>query len=491
MMPILNEPIADIFQLLQSGSSGLDDQEAQNRLKRYGQNSLEQNLAIGDIEAFGRQFLNPLVIILLVSAILSFFLGGVNGAIIIVIMVLLSVCLQFYHERRSSKAAAELSRQVAVHSSVLRNDRKLEIEITDIVPGDIVYLSAGDIVPGDSRLLEVNNLYVNQALLTGESYPVEKRVSQEAEASALITDMDYALFMGTSITSGIAKAIVVSTGRSTEIGKIAHTLTAKPPQTAFEHGIKDFSIMLLKMIFILVSLIFLMNAFMHKGFFESFLFAVAISVGLTPELLPMIMTINLANGAVRMAHKGVIVKWLGSIQNFGSMDILCSDKTGTLTEGEFKLIGYQDADGYQEDLIFLYAYLNSTMQGGMKNPLDLAIAAAGQPPRAAEFTKIGEVPFDFIRRMLSVIVKNASESIVIVKGAPESVLKHCTHYHQKGEIRPFSTTEVSQINKNFADASAQGYKVIAVAFKMVLPNQCDFSVEDEQDLVFCRYAVFL
>lgn len=489
-MSSLNSTVADIFQELQTGVTGLSEQEAKNRLKSYGLNSLEQTRMDSNLQAFARQFSNPLVIILLISAALSVFLGETSGAVIIVVIVVSSVCLQFYHERRSIKAAAALSKQVAVHASVLRDGAQRDVEISNVVPGDIVFLSAGDIIPGDARILSENSLYVNQASLTGESFPIEKRSSIETESGVLLSEMDYAVFMGSSVTSGMGQAVVVATGRATEIGKIAHLLTAKPPVTDFEHGIHEFSVFLVKLIVILVAVIFLINALMHKGFFESFLFAVAISVGITPELLPMIMTVNMANGAVKMAHKGVIVKWLEAIQNFGSMDILCSDKTGTLTEGEFKLTSYEDVAGKADEKIFVYAYLNSLLQGGMKNPLDLAIIAAGHPEMAAEYVKAGEVPFDFVRRMLSVVVSKKDELLLIVKGAPESVIKRCTLVFQDGQVQLISDETKEQINKQFADASSQGHRVIAVAYKPVLPRALDYSLQDEENLIFAGTISF-
>lgn len=489
-MSMLNLPLSDILRELKTSPEGLREEDAIKRLSRYGLNTLEQKKTTGDIEAFLRQFANPLVLVLLLSAGLSFFLGELRGGVIITTLVLFSVCLQFYHERRSMKAAAELSRRVAVHATLLRGGIKREMELIKVVPGDVVFLSAGDIIPGDCRLLTAKNLYVNQASLTGESFPVEKEAKTESQSAQLPADMNYALFMGSSVTSGMGQAVVVSTGPATEIGKIAHILTAAPPPTDFEHGIKEFSLLLVRMVFILVSVIFLLNAVMQKGFFESFLFAVAISVGLTPELLPMIMTVNLANGAIKMSHKGVIVKWLASIQNFGSMDVLCSDKTGTLTEGELKLVGFRDAAGHQEELIFLYAYLNSNMQSGMKNPLDMAVMAFGQPEKAAKYTKVDEIPFDFVRRRLSIAVRQDEERILIVKGAPEAVFGRCNQYYHGGTIKSFDEDTQAQVKKRFEDESSQGNKVVAIAYKPVGAKQQGFTIDDENDLIFLGTLAF-
>lgn len=489
-MAEINTSIADLLKELQTSYEGLTEQEANSRLVKWGANTLESKRALTDLEAFFRQFLNPLVIVLLICAVLSYFLGENSGAIIITTLVLSSVCLQFYHERRSMKAADELSRRVAVHATVLRDGVKRNVEMANVVPGDVVFLSAGDLIPGDCRLITSKDLYINQASLTGESFPVEKKAAVDSQSAKLLTDMSYAVFMGSSVTSGMGQAVVVTTGTSTEIGKIAHALTSAPPQTDFEHGIKDFSLMLVRMISLLVSVIFLINAVMNKGFFESFLFAVAVSVGLTPELLPMIITINLANGAVAMSHKGVIVKWLAAIQNFGSMDILCSDKTGTLTEGELKLVSYQDSNGNSEKLVYLYAYLNSALQGGMKNPLDLAITAAGLSEEEALYTKIDEIPFDFVRRMLSIVIQRGDEKLLIVKGAPESVFSNCTQYYEKGKVAPFCAEIKDNVIQQFKDESELGRKVIAVAFKQVPFAQDAFTVDDERELIFLGTLAF-
>lgn len=480
----LHNSVDTLFQELQANAGGLTSQEAVARLKQYGPNSFEQGRALSDTEAFLRQFLNPLVLVLLISAGLSYFLGEMRGGIIISVLVLFSVCLQFYHERRSMKAAAALSRRVSVHATVLRDGVKQDVELATVVPGDVVFLSAGDMIPGDARILTEKNLYVNQASLTGESFPVEKRAEQNEMPEATVAEMDYALFTGSSVVSGLAQALVVSTGKSTELGQLAHTLTLAPPPTDFERGIKEFSLMLVKVIFILVSVIFLLNALMNKGFFESFLFAVAISVGLTPELLPMIMTVNLANGAVAMSHKGVIVKQLSSIQNFGSMDVLCSDKTGTLTEGTLKLEGYHDAFGEQEQNVLLYAYLNSTLQDGTKNPLDLAITAIVKPEEAWQFSKVDEVPFDFVRRIVSVAVQFGDTRLLIAKGAPESIFAVCSYCYHQGRVEVFSEAIRQQTHARFETESAKGNKVIAVAYKTVASDCVDFSAEDEKELTF-------
>ncbi|HWR45436.1 magnesium-translocating P-type ATPase [Sporomusa sp.] len=430
-----------------------------------------------------------MVAILLVSAIMSYFLGELNGALIIAVLVVLSVILQFYHEHRSGKAAVALRQQVAVHATALRDGIKQDVPLDKIVPGDIIYLTAGDIVPGDARIITIKDLYVNQASLTGESFPANKEADLGAKPETGLTEMTHAVFMGSNVTSGFATAVIVATGKGTEIGKIANTLTMTPPETEFQRGIREFSLMLMRIIIVLVLIIFFINAFQQHSIFASFLFALAISVGITPELLPMIMTINLANGAVAMSHKGVIVKWLAAIQNFGSMDVLCSDKTGTLTEGEFQMVSCTDYNG-NESQAFLHAYLNSTLQGGMKNPLDLAIAAFRQPEEATEYTKMDEIPFDFVRRMLSVVVDHGDERLLLTKGAPESLLLHCDRYLDGTDVKPLTDDVLQNIQSRFAADSEKGYRVIAMAYKPVDKQQATFEVSDEDGLIFSGFLAF-
>ncbi|MDR3561058.1 MAG: magnesium-translocating P-type ATPase [Negativicutes bacterium] len=488
-MNLLNRPLAEVYKQLGCGEAGLTAAEAARRLAVYGRNVLGQQETAGAIVAFLRLFLNPLVAILLISAVMSYFLGEVNGALIIAVLVVVSVVFQFYHEHRSGAAAAALRQRVAVHATALRDGAKQEIPIEEIVPGDIIYLTAGDIVPGDARIISVKDLYVNQASLTGESFPAEKAADPAARDEAGLTEMTQAVFMGSNVTSGLATAMVTTTGRETEIGKIANTLALTPPETEFQRGIREFSLMLMKVIIVLVLVIFFINAFQKHNLFESFLFALAISVGITPELLPMIMTINLANGAVAMSRKGVIVKWLFAIQNFGSMDVLCSDKTGTLTEGEFRLVSFTDYNG-TESPFFWHAYLNSTLQGGMKNPLDLAVTAFRKPEEAAAYTKVDEIPFDFVRRMLSVVVEGKGERLLITKGAPESLLTRCSRYLDGGDIKPLTAEGLKIIQDRFAADSEKGNRVIAMAYKPVDAKQDKFALADETDLIFSGLLAF-
>lgn len=488
----LNGTLADVLERTQSSPAGLGSEAAVKRLSRFGRNELEAQGEEHILATFLKMFSNPLVLILLTSALLSYFLGEVHGAVIIITLVCLSAVLQFFHEFRSNRAAAALRRRVAVHATALRDGRFQDIILSEIVPGDIVHLSAGDIIPGDARLISAKDLYVNQASVTGESFPVAKRASADDEQQDGLPDMKYAVFMGCSVTSGIGTAVVVATGRDTEIGNIAHSLIKKPPETEFEHGIREFSLMLTRVIVSLVLLIFLVNALLKHNFFESFLFALAVSVGLTPELLPVIMTVTLARGALAMSKKGVIVRQLESIQNFGSMDILCSDKTGTLTEGEFKLVESTHVDGRADPRVLLYAWLNSTLQGGMKNPLDMTIASLPAPESAEGYRKVEELPFDFVRRMMSVIVeKPGTDSVLMItKGAPESILKISTHTMTDNGPVELAGEELARVTALFQEFSSMGYRVIAVACREFPAAKTAFDLNDERDVALLGYLAF-
>jgi Mg2+-importing ATPase len=488
-MITLSSALEEIFHELKVDGQGLSTDEAKRRLSIYGPNVLGGGEAISALRSFLRLFLDPLVAVLLVSAGLSYFLGEARGAVIICVMVVLSVGLQFYHEHRSNKAAADLRRQVAVHATVLRDGARKDVPLAEVVPGDVVFLAAGDIVPGDGRLLSAKDLYVNEASLTGESFPAAKVAATEGHPAEALTDMNYAVFMGSNVTSGLGTAIIVATGAGSQIGQIAHTLTAEPPETEFQRGIREFSLLLMRIIIVLVLAIFFINALLKHNLFESFMFAVAISVGITPELLPMIITINLANGAVAMSRRGVIVKWLAAIQNFGSMDVLCSDKTGTLTEGEMRLVSCSGYSG-DEDRVFLQAYLNSTLQSGIKNPLDETIAAYRQPEAAGDYTKVDEVPFDFVRRLLSVVVAGPDGRLLITKGAPESLLAKCDRYADGLSVRSLDDAAKSELAARFAADSEQGYRVIAVAYRPVDEGQTSFTTADEENLIFSGFLAF-
>ncbi len=358
-----------------SDASGLSEAEARGRLKKFGPNLFRDHQEQPLWLQFLARFKNPLVILLLVASAISAFTGEMTNFVIISIMVLFSVTLDFIQEHRASTAAESLRKTVSVRARIIRDGKTIEIPVTEIVPDDLVLLSAGDMVPADGVVLEAKDLFVKQALLTGESYPVEKHPGMPAADASDLQDATNAVFMGTTVISGSARMRVVKTGTGTAIGAIADSLTHQPPPTSFEIGTHRFGLLIMRLTILLVLFVLLVNAFMHKPWLESFLFAVALAVGLTPELLPMVVSVTLSRGALLMAKKRVIVKHLASIQNLGSMDVLCTDKTGTLTEAKIRLEQHVDPQGKPSQRVLELAYLNSFFETGLKSPLDEAILA--------------------------------------------------------------------------------------------------------------------
>ncbi len=408
-------------------------------------------------------------------------------------MVFLSVSLAYYQENNASKAAELLRAKVATSATVLRDNNKREIILPLIVPGDIICLSAGDIIPADARVIEARDLFVNQSALTGESFPVEKTSAPIKAKEASITEWNNYLFMGTSIVSGSSLALVVRTGGSTEYGKIAQKLVDKVPETEFERGTKQFGFLIMQVTFLLVMFVFMINALLHpdaKGILQALLFAVALAVGLTPELLPMIITINLSKGAQAMSKKGVIVKRLSSIETFGSMNVLCTDKTGTLTENQIKLVLHIDMEGKDDEKVLQYSYLNSRFQTGLKSPLDEAILKH-EDIDISSFKKIDEVPFDFVRRRVSVVVEQERQRFFIAKGAPEEILKVCSYYELEGLISDLSEEARKRIEQKYLDLSAEGLRVLGVASKKLKEEKNVYSINDECAMTFLGFVAFL
>jgi Mg2+-importing ATPase len=370
---LLGLPVDELLARLNTSLSGLSSEEAERRLIIYGYNELAERKRRAAIADFLSHFRSPLVVILLTAGLISGFLGEIVNSIIIFSIVFMSVILDFYQESKAEKAAEMLKEKVAVTATVLRDGAKREVKLSMIVPGDVIYLSAGDIVPADARVIAAKDLFVNQSALTGESFPVEKTSTPLGAEGKALTEWSNCLFMGTSIVSGTATAVVLKTGGRTEYGRIAKRLIEREPETEFERGIKGFSLLIMQVTFLLVIFVFFINALYRRGVLESLLFAVALAVGLTPELLPMIITVNLSKGALAMSRKGVIVKRLASLENFGSMTVLCTDKTGTLTENRIKLVLHVDMEGEDDEKVLLYSFLNSYYQTGLRSPLDEAI----------------------------------------------------------------------------------------------------------------------
>jgi Mg2+-importing ATPase len=441
---------------------------------------------------FLSRFKNPLVIILLVASAVSAFTGDVTSFLIISAIVIMSVTLDFIQERRAGKAAEGLRQSVAIRVQALRDGKSIEIPVATLVPGDVVLLSAGDLIPGDGRVLASKDFFVKQALLTGESYPVEKFSRDLPDAGQDMADAVNSVFMGTSVVSGSATVLICRTGPNTALGEISDTLTTKAPPTSFEQGIQRFGLLIMRFTILLVLFVLLANAYFHRPWLESFLFAVALAVGLTPELLPMVVSVTLARGAMRMALKKVIVKRLESIHNLGSMDVLCTDKTGTLTEARIHLERHVDALGRESSRVLELAYLNSFFETGLRSPIDDAILEHKEIDTAA-WKKIDEVPFDFERRRVSVIVDNGQKRLLVIKGSPEDILHLSTHYEENGEadLKELDEATLARIHKLSDTFANDGFRVLGVAWKQIAATEHHAVIDDETELVFAGFAAFL
>jgi Mg2+-importing ATPase len=408
------------------------------------------------------------------------------------VLVLFSVTLDFVQEYRAGRAAERLRRSVQVHSTVLRDGKAKDVPATQIVPGDVVQLAAGDRVPADGLLLEARDLHVNQALLTGEAFPVDKRAGALPDANADLAAASNALFMGTSVVSGTGELLVYRTGAATAIGQIAHSLTLEPPPTAFEIGIRSFGMLIMRLTVLMVLFVLMVNVASHKPLLESFLFAVALAVGLTPELLPMVVSVTLARGALRMAAKHVIVKRLAAIENLGSMDVLCTDKTGTLTEAKISLERHVNLAGQDSERARSLAYLNSYFETGLRSPLDEAILAHDHLD-VRRWKKVDEAPFDFERRRVSVLIDDGETRLLVVKGAAEDILALSTRFEARADEEPraLDATTRESARQQLDALGAQGLRALGIAFREMPKTHADASVGDETELVFVGFAAFL
>lgn len=497
----LSMPSQSVLDELGSSEQGLTTAEANRRLLLSGPNTIvSQKTRSVLLDALMRS-INPLVGVLVIAAMVSAFIGSVVNSGIIILMIILSVGLDYFQSHRSLLATQRLKSQVATTATVMRDKQWRELPPEQLVCGDIIHLVAGDMIPADALLLTARDLHVQQAALTGESLPVEKEPKNSNQTLENIAESSNGVFSGSSVVSGVATAVVIATGKNTLFGEITKSLALTPPHTEFEKGIIRFGFFISKAIFVLVLFVFVICAYLKHDLMESLLFAVALAVGLTPEFLPMITTVTLAAGATKMARHGVIVKNLASIQNLGSIDILCSDKTGTLTSGEMTLDQYCDTFGKPVERIMLLAYLNSLYETGIQNPLREAILnktninpldaaiLKHDHPSVQLYTKIDEIPFDFERRRASVVVDKNGEHWLIAKGAPEYVLSVCTHFEVDGQSRLLSQEDRIRSAKLFQSLSEQGYRVLSVAYRK-MTQQSAYSAHDEVDLTLSGFLAF-
>jgi Mg2+-importing ATPase len=472
-----------------TGIQGLDTEEARRRLEATGPNAIQTKEQVTALDLFLNQFKSPIVLILLLATVVSFFVRDVADALIILMIVLGSAGLSFAQEYSASNAAAALRAQVTARTSALRDGELQDIPVEEIVPGDIVQLSAGSLVPADGVLIEANEFFINQAVLTGETFPVEKKPGR-VSAQAGLVERTNTVFMGTNVRSGSGRALVVHTGRATAFGQIADRLTLRPPETEFERGLRRLGYLLTEVMLVLVLGIFAINVFFQKPILDSLLFSIALAVGLTPQLLPAIVNITLSRGSQAMAKEGVIVRRLSAIENFGSMDVLCTDKTGTLTIGVVRVDGALDVGGRPSQEVFRWAYLNAHYQTGLVNPLDEAILAH-ETLDLEETTKVDEIPYDFIRKRLSVVIRErpGSDLVLISKGALDNILAVCTSAWLGAEVSPLDASLKTEITERFGTWSGQGYRVLGVAFKEMAEKPA-YGRDDEAGLVFAGFLLF-
>ena len=481
--------LGELFGQLDSSEAGLTETEAARRLEAFGFNEPGGARRANALIQFVHFCSNPLVLILLVASGISAVLGELVNSAIIGAMVILSVAINFFQAYRSEQAVRRLREKVAPTASVLRSGEWREIPRRELVPGDIVRLSAGDLAPGDARLTNSCDLHVQQAALTGESMPVGKVASMSSSAASLL-EAENCLFLGTSVVSGSATAMIFATGPNTQFGDIAMRLAARPAETEFDRGVRQFGMLIMKTVVFLILFILAVNLALHRNALESLLFAVALAVGLTPEFLPMITTVTLSTGAVRMARKRVIVKHLDAIQNLGSIDILCTDKTGTITTGEMSLDKTLDPFGNHHAKAFGLGYLNSRFETGIKSPLDAAMLRQAAPAGADQYRKIDEIPFDFERRRISITVAKNDEAVLITKGAPESVLAISSSYELNGVVRPLEESSRKRCQLTYRRLSAQGLRVLAVAYRSsVAPG--DIGGKDEREMTLAGFLAFV
>src|SRR6202521_1614597 len=484
----------ELLRSLRTTPQGLTQTEAEARARTTGPNEVAQERRQGWPVRLLKIIRNPLVILLATLSAVSFGTGDARAGSVMAVMVALSVGLRFLQEARAGAAAAKLKAMIHVTATVIREGDAREMPLRDLVPGDIIKLSAGDMIPGDVRVLSSKDLFVSQGSLTGESLPVEKFHDAEANVVSSPTEIKNTCFMGPSVQSGTATAVVVTTGVNTYLGSMAGSITEDRTPTSFDQGLNRFTWLMIQLMAVMVPLVFLINGFTKHDWKGAFFFAMAVAVGLTPEMLPMIVSVCLSKGALAMSRKKVIVKRLNAIQNFGGMDVLCTDKTGTLTEDRVVLQRHCNVAGRETDEVLLDGYLISHFQTGLKNLLDRAILDSPDFHGKAlveKYKKLDELPFDFTRRMMSVLVEDPEgKAILLAKGAPEEVFHQCSHFELDGKLSPMDPNLMVGLKEEYASLSNDGFRVLAVATKE-LPGKQICSKDDERELVLKGYVAFL
>ena len=484
-------PAEEALQRLGVTERGLSDEQVETAREEYGSNILSHRKEAGVVLELLQRCRNPLVIQLLVICVVSLLMGDVRAATVVGAMVLLSVVLAYVQEHRSSKAVEKLKAMVQTNSLVLRDGKECDIPIAEIVPGDIVILQAGALIPADLRLISAKDFFVSQSSLTGESMPVEKQAEAADITGRGLIELPNACFQGSNVVSGTARGLVVNTGSRTHFGSIAEKLAGQRSQTSFDKGIAGFTWLMIRFMVVMVAVVFLIVGITKHDWPEALLFALSVAVGLTPEMLPMIVTVNLSKGAMAMSKKKVIVKRLNSIQNFGAIDILCTDKTGTLTQDRVILEKAVDVTNRDSDDVLRYAYMNSYYQTGLRNVLDRSVLSHTDLDVERGCGKVDEIPFDFQRKRMSVVVDYECDHVLICKGAVEDIYKACTHYQIDEEIHLMIDLIKDDLLEEYEELSRDGYRVLGIAYREFPQSKQVFSVADEHDLILLGYIAFL
>jgi Mg2+-importing ATPase len=484
----------DVLQELQSSPTGLTEAEAALRLKTHGPNVVAQEQYDTWLRLLGKAVVNPLVSLLLVLAAVSYLTEDVRAAVVMLLMVILGVALRFVQEVRADSAAAKLKAMISVTATSLRDGEPQELPLADLVPGDVVQLAAGDMVPADLRLLTCKDLFVIQSALTGEAFPVEKFDAPQPNARDAGLELHNICFLGTSVESGTALGVIVATGPETYLGSMSAAMAGQDEETSFDRGIQAFTWLMIRFILVMVPVVFLINGLTKHDWKGAFFFALSVAVGLTPEMLPMIVTVCLSKGAIAMSRKKVIIKRLNAIQNLGAMDVLCTDKTGTLTMDHIILVRHCDVVLQTDKSVLALANVNSHFQTGLKNLMDRAILeyARQHDQDATGYVKVDEIPFDFSRKIMSVVLESPDQRHRIVcKGAPEEIFKRCTRYELEGQIRPMERVILDDLREEHDRLSADGFRVLAIAYNDLPQSRPSYSKNDESDLILKGYLAFL
>lgn len=483
-------PIEQVFSQLQASLKGLTEAQAEDRYDEYGPNELPTKQHLTFWSDIAHRFKSPLVLQLLAIALISAVLGEIKSTILVGLMVLLSISLSYILDRRSSQAIEALGKRVQSRTIVLRNGQEAEMKISELVPGDIVILSAGSIIPADLRLVQAKDFYVSESALTGEAMPVEKSAIAPPQPPSSALELNNACFFGSFVISGTARGLIINTGRKTLIGAISAKIAEKPLPTSFDRGIRRFTFLMVRFMLILVCAVFFIVGLTKGNWLEALLFGISIAVGLTPEMLPMIITVNLAKGALSMAKKKVIVKRLPAIQNFGAIEILCTDKTGTLTQDHVVLEKHVDILGKASKEVLTYAYLNSYFQTGLRNLIDRAILKHEELEVEQSCRLVDELPFDFQRRRMSVVVDYENDHVLICKGAVEEIYSCCTSYQIGNEVYPLIDMIKTDLFEEVDRLNRDGFRVLGIAYREFHKTKTTFSVEDESQLILLGYIAF-